>query len=169
MQRLIILRGSMGVGKSTVAQKFRSFPNKFAYLKIDDFKNIFEHAEKETRPMFHGAANAALEYLLTQGYSVVMEGVFQNPAFIDKAAQVAKKNNVPYKVFELTASIETLIKRDKSREEVQIGCREPLGKQAIQSICDKLALNVCESAVRIDTEHMTVDEIAAFIDQEFQK
>lgn len=157
----------MGVGKSTVAKNFRSFSNKFAYIKVDDFKHIFEHAEKETRPVFHGAANAAVEYLLTNDYSVVIEGVFQNPVFIDKVVQVAEKLKVPYKVFELTASLETLNQRDENREEVKSGFRQPLGNQAIKNIYDKLILNPYESAIKIHTEHMNVEEVVSTINNEF--
>lgn len=50
MQKLIILRGCMASGKSTIAQKYRSFDNKMAWIKVDRFKDLFDHFNKEARP-----------------------------------------------------------------------------------------------------------------------
>jgi predicted kinase len=169
MQRVIILRGCMGSGKSTLAQKYRSFDSKMAYLKIDDFKNVFDHFEKEVRPIVHGAAKASLDYLLQQGFSVVMEGVFQDPATIEEVIEVSKRNGVLCKVFELKASLKTLQTRDKQREEIKQGTRTPLGDEAIEYMFNKLKGLPYDAVIELDTEKLSVEESKFFIDEQFEK
>lgn len=168
MQKLIILRGCMASGKSTIAKRYRSFQSKTAWLKVDNFKDFFDHFELEVRSTVHGAANASLNYFLKQGFSVVMDGVFQDPAFIQQAVDVAIKNDVPYKVFELKVALETLQRRDKIRESVEQGCREPLGDEAIALIYNRIKENPYLEAVGLDTEKLCVEEAMEFIDQQFK-
>ena len=66
----------------------------------------------------NGSAIATLGYLLSQGFSVVVDGVFQNTTAVDNALQFAKEKNIPARVFELTASLEMLLKRDNQRKGV---------------------------------------------------
>ncbi len=157
----------MASGKSTIAKKYRSFHDKMAWIKVDNFKELFDHFEKGARPVVHGTANAALDYLLKNGYSVVMEGVFQNVLFIDQAVQVAQKQQVPCKVFALEASLETLQKRDKVRVGVKEGCREPLTDEEMAHIFQNIQKNPYTSAIPLDTENLTVEAAMQFIDAQF--
>ncbi len=167
MQRVIMLRGCMASGKSTIAKKLRSFDSKMAYIKVDSYKDLFDHFENEVRPFVHGAANATLEYLLREGFSVVMEGVFQNPLFVQQAVEVVMKNNVPFRVFQLKVSLKTLQERDQVREEVKEGCREPLGDEAIAVIFNRIEKNPYEGAIELNTEVLSLGQSIAFINDQF--
>ena len=63
---------------------------------------------------------------------MVVDGVFQNTIPIDEILEIAKKQDIPAKVFELTTSLETLQKRDAQREGVPEGLRKPLGNETIE-------------------------------------
>lgn len=158
----------MGSGKSTLAKKYRSFESKIALLKMDSFKELFEHFEKKARPVIHGAAIASLDYLLKQGFSVVMEGVLQNPDFIQQAVDVANKNGVECKVFELTATLQTLQSRDRKRKEVEQGLRTPLGDEAIEFMFNKLKRLPYHDAIKLNTETTSVEKSIEFIDKHFR-
>lgn len=164
MQRLLILRGPMGSGKTSLAKLYRSYDQKWAHLQVDLFKNLFEHFEKPARPVVHRVVVDAVDSLLSQGYSVVMEGVLQDPVTIDWAIEVAKKHQVPYQVIELTADLDTLEKRDQQRPEIQSGQRTELGKDAIAHIADKLERKPHPEAIKIDTTKLTLEEVRAMID-----
>jgi predicted kinase len=167
--RLIILRGCMGSGKSTIAHLYRNFEQQFAYLKVDNFKDLFDHFEKPARPVVHGAVLATLDYLLAQGYSVVMEGVLQDTATIDQAIVVAQKHHTPCKVFELETGLATLQARDRQREEVRQGIRQPLGEEAIEHIFNKLKKHPYLSAITLDTERLSPQQAVKFINDQFEK
>lgn len=173
MQRVIILRGVTASGKSTLAKRFRSFENKTVWLKIDNFKDFFDTKDipqnswGEIMPFVHGAANSSLGYLLDEGFSVVVDGVFQNPDFLEEAVEIVNKRNVPCKVFQLTVSLKTLQERDKVREGVPEGHRQPLGDETISQISKIVLENPYQGAIDLDTENMSIDECVDFIEKQF--
>lgn len=167
MQRLIILRGCVASGKSTIAKRFRNFKNKTVWLKVDNFKDFFDSFDIEVRPYVHSATNATLDYFLKEGFSAVLDGVFQNPIFIDNAVEVAKKYKILYRVFQLKVSLKTLQERDKKREGVPEGHRKPLGDVAIAVIYNRLEENPYPGAITLDTENLSIDEAVNFINQQF--
>lgn len=167
-QRLVILRGPMGSGKTTIANHLKNFDAKIACLHVDQFKNIFDHFEKEARVISQGAMLASLKFLLDEGYSVVIEGVLQNVKVVQEAIGIAAINNVPSNVFELTASLDTLVFRDKNRAEVNQGWREPLGADVIKQIRNKLENSQIPNSIKIDTQNKSVEEIIKIIDSEFK-
>ncbi len=169
MQKLIILRGCMASGKSTIAQRYRNFDSKMAWIKIDRFKDLFDHFEKGVRPTVHASANATLDYLLGKGFSAVMEGVFQDPLFVEQAVAVADKRDVVCKVFQLHASLKVLQERDKVREGIQEGWREPLGDKEIETIYKKIENNPYVGAISLNTNELSVEEVMEKIEEAFGK
>lgn len=157
----------MASGKSTIAKRYRSFKNKTIWLKIDNFKDFFDILDSEVRVFIHDAANISLEYFLKEGFSVVMEGIFQNPDYVQQAVDIANKYNIPCKVFQTKVSLKTLQARDKVREGVPEGCRKPLGDEEIAKIFTVLEENSYPDAIILDTENKTIDECIAFIDKQF--
>jgi len=169
MQRVIILRGTPASGKTTIAKKFRNFEEKVAWLKVDNFKDFFADDSSAALEYVNGAAVATLRYLLDKGFSVVMDGVFQDTAAIDEALKVAESKNVTAKVFELQVSLDTLLDRDKIREGVPEGLRPPLGGETITKIFNKLKENPYPESIPLDTEKNTLDQCIELISKEFEK
>ena len=167
MQKIIILRGATASGKSTLAKRYRNFKNKTIWLKIDNFKDYFDVLDDDVRVHIYGAANTSLDYFLKKGFSVVMEGIFQNPNNVQQAVNIAKKQHIPYRVFQLKVSLKTLQERDSIREGVPEGCRQPLGNDEIAKIYTVLEENYYPEAITLDTENMSIDECIAFIDKQF--
>jgi predicted ABC-type ATPase len=87
MQKVIILRGVTASGKSTIAKSYRDFEKRIAWLKVDNFKDFFAADSTPALEYVNGSSVATLQYLLEQGFSVVMEGVFQKTDAIVKAVE----------------------------------------------------------------------------------
>lgn len=165
MQRVIVLRGAPASGKSTIAKSYRDFNNKVIWLKVDNFKDFF--SDDNALNYVNGSAVATLKYLLKEGFSVVMEGVFQNTEAIDQAKIIAKEFNVPIKVFELVVELEELKKRDLIREGVPEGKRLALGNKIIESIFNKLKNNPYSEAIKLDTAKNNLEECKEIINRSF--
>ena len=167
LQRVIILRGAPASGKTTIAKSYRNFNEKVAWLKVDNFKDFFAEDATPALEYVNGSAVATLDYLIGQGFSVVVDGVFQNTIPIDEILELAKKQNIPAKVFELTTSLKTLQKRDVLREGVPEGLRKPLGNETIENIFTTLENNPYPNSVEINTKNNSTDKCKELIDEAF--
>lgn len=168
-QRVIILRGPTGSGKTTIARSYRNFKKKIAWLKVDNFKDFFSEDSSSTLKYVNGAAVATLEYLLKQGFSVVVDGVFQDTAAIDESLKVAKENNTPAKVFELDVSLDELKRRDNNREGIKEGFRKPMDDEALIRIYNNLKNNPYPSAIKLDVENTSVEDCKELINKSFEE
>lgn len=168
IQILIILRGAPSSGKSTIAKNLRDYEKKIAWLKVDNFKPFFAESTDLILDDVNNSAIVILNYLLDQKFSIVMEGVFQNPFYIQKAVEVAKQKNISFCVYELVCSLETLQKRDKTRPGIKEGCRKPLGDFVISNLSNIIEKNPFKEAIKLDTEKTSLDECIKLIKKNFQ-
>lgn len=157
MQKLIIIRGVPASGKSTIVKALRNFGNKIVWLKVDNFKDFFSEDGTLGLEYANEAAIATLDYLLSQGFSVVMEGIFQDTSYIFKAVKVAKNKRIPYKVYQIKCSLSVLQERDRTRPGIKEGCRKPLGDDVIARIYKILEDSPYPDALILDTEKLTLE------------
>jgi len=157
-QFLIVLRGVPASGKTTIAKQFRNFDKKIAWLKVDNFKDFFAEDSSTALDYVNGSAIATLGYLFNQGFSVVMDGVFQETNAIDEALVLAKEKNIKVIVYQIKCSLLTLRERDRTRPGVKEGCRKPLGDDVIAGIYQKLEINPYPNAEILDTEYLSLKE-----------
>jgi len=166
-QILIILRGAPSSGKSTIAKSLRDYEKKIAWLKIDNFKPFFAESTNLILDDVNKTAITVLNYLLYQKFSIVMEGVFQNPFYVQEAVNLAKQKNIPVSVYELECSLETLQERDRTRPGIKEGCRKPLGNFVIKNLYQIIKKNPFKGSIKLDTEKMSLDECAKLIKKNF--
>jgi predicted kinase len=166
-QRIIVLRGGPASGKTTIAKSYRNYEEKMVWLKVDNFKVFFSDDSSPSLKYVNGSAIATLDYLLDQGFSVIIDGIFQDTAAIDDALRIAKDKKIPIKVFELQTSLDTLKKRDLIRDGVPQDFRKPLGNKVIEEIYNNLKNNPYEGALKLDTENNNVEECKKIIDSSF--
>ena len=114
-QVLVILRGASASGKSTIGENLRDFDKKIVWLKTDNFKPFFSEAEERTLDAVMDTALSTLEFLLSQDYSVIYDGIFKKPEYVQKAIDLAKSRNIPVIAYQLACSLETLKERDKAK------------------------------------------------------
>lgn len=168
-QFLIILRGTPASGKSTIAKRFRDFDKKVVWLKVDNFKDFFSEDSSQTLEFVNGAAIATLEYLLDEGFSVVMEGVFQDTKSIELAESLANNKHIPYKVFQLQVPLEVIKQRDLQRPGVKEGLRKPLGDEVLEQIDTILKNTPLKEALVLDTQIHSLEECKKIIEDSFKK
>jgi predicted kinase len=168
MQKLIILRGAGGSGKSTIAQSLRNFKKKVVWLKVDGFKGFFAEDASNALEYVHGSAISTLKYLLSQGFSVIMEGIFRDPKYITQSVEIAKQKSVLFKVYELECSLNTLQTRDKERPLVKQGWRKPLGDKVIARLHKNVEENPWKGANKLNTEKMSLKECIEKLNKELK-
>jgi chloramphenicol 3-O-phosphotransferase len=157
-QFLIILRGTPASGKTTIARTMRNFENKIVWLKVDNFKDFFAEDSSIALKFVNGSAVATMSYLFDEGFSVVMDGVFQDTSAITDAVKIASERNIKNIVYEIECSLESLQERDRTREGVKEGFRKPLGDETIESIYKILKDSPYSNAQTINTENKTIEE-----------
>lgn len=163
MQHIIVLRGAPATGKTTLAKAMRSDDLKIAWLKIDAFKDIFERETEKNLHLVNGLGITTLTHLLNLGYSVVVDGIFQDTSRIDEIQTLARERTIPCTVFQLQTEYQTLQTRDLEREKESLGLRKRLSEETLKRLFDKVAGSVYPGAILLDTENKTVSECLAFI------
>lgn len=166
-QILIILRGTPSSGKSTIAKNLRDYKKKIAWLKVDNFKPFFAESTDSILDDVNKTALTVLNYLLDQQFSVVMEGVFQNPTYIQEAVNIAKQKNISVFAYELKCSVKILQERDKIRPGIKERCRKPLGDFIINNLNKIIENNPFKEAIKLDTEKASLDECIKIIKNNF--
>lgn len=154
MQRIILIRGPLGVGKTIVS---RTLAEKLgaSYVSIDrtlEELNL-DKSDGECIP----AKNflAAQEHVLPQikdaldsGKNVIIDGNFYHKAQIEHFAEHFGEQ---LRIFTLHASIEVCIERDGKR-------RQPYGEDATRAV--HWLVSRFEAGTIIDTEDKSVDQVA---------
>lgn len=168
-QTLVILRGAPSSSKSTIAKQIRDYDKKIVWLKVDSFKPFYSNNSDITVDDVNKTAINSLNYHLDMGFSVVMEGVFQNPEYIKKAVQLAKKKNMLVFVYTLLCSLSTLQNRDRTREGVKEGCRKPLGDDVIERLFNTIKNNPYEDSLELNTENQSLETCIEIIKRCFNQ
>lgn len=119
IQKLIIIRGPLGVGKTTVARKLAAKLNAH-YISIDSVleENHLDQAEEDGIPLKNfitgnGLVLPEIRAALEGGRPVIIDGCFYHKEQIDHFIQNIQ---APSFVFTLKAPLEVCIERDKDRE-----------------------------------------------------
>ncbi len=163
-QFLVIIRGAPASGKTTISKQLRNFNKKIAWLKVDNFKDFFsDNVSPEEQKFVDESALATLEYLLDQGFSVIMEKIFYDPFVIPLAVAAAKKRNIRVVIFQIKCSLATLQERDRIRPGIKEGHRKPMGDEKIKDIYEHLEQTLYPGAIILDTEKYTEEECVNII------
>ncbi|MBT4651199.1 ATP-binding protein [Candidatus Woesearchaeota archaeon] len=130
----IIIRGPLGCGKSTIAERLSKKLNakSFSIDKILDKHNLLTEweegyiSQKSFKKANEIISSEAREHL-EKGISVIFDGNFYWKSQIE---DLISKLNFPHHVFTLKVPLEVCIKRDQQRE-------KPLGEVATKEVYKK--------------------------------
>ena len=167
-QKLVILRGAPASGKTTICKNIRDIDKNIVWLSVDGIKPIFSEYKNETLEQSNKASLVMLDYLLSEGYSVIYDGIFKIPEHLRQAEEVARKKNIPLVVYQLEASLKTLQEREKVRDGVRHGLWQPLGDDLVAGLYQKVQDNPIEEAIKLDTENMSLEECLEVIRKNFE-
>lgn len=123
MKDVIILRGPVGVGKSTISRIIQQkLGSKWCVINVDELKYpIPLLPDKSNRPersqIAHEVSNFYAREMHRYGYHVVLEEMYKKPKN-DSVVNYMKENSISYlKVF-LSAPVEATIERNNNRSKV---------------------------------------------------
>jgi len=175
LNKVIILKGSPGVGKSFTARKLISQlkSNKIALISVDKLLHIDQRNLSEDKLRL-GKFHAAIltRSLLRENFDVIIEYTFDIPShlnfMIDKIrhshAERLPKSDLH--VFHLTAKLLEVIKRNKTRKDGT----DPLPENILKKLyisCEKSAGKI-EGEIIIDTNKMPLKKVVDKIIEHFK-
>ena len=152
MNYFVIIRGPLGVGKTTIAKRLAKQLNA-EYISIDNLlkKYDLDKIEGECIPLknFIKVIENVLPKVKTylKNKTVVFDGNFYHKEQIN---YLVKNLDTPHYVFTLNAPIHVCVERDTARE-------TPLGEEAAKAV-HKLVMRV-NYGTQINTEGKTTDEV----------
>jgi predicted kinase len=117
MQRLIILNGPAGVGKTTVGRLLAATVRNGVCIHGDDLRNFIVTMEDGTVEGGLGYRNAATlaSNFLSAGYDlIVVDYVFEHPRYLDHFMERAPQD-VPMHLFTLWAPLPLIEQRERTR------------------------------------------------------
>lgn len=107
-ESLVVIRGPIGVGKSTTAQVLRDLmPNQASLVESDGVKRMIDpHGSSEwRRTVAHNTAIFLADQLLQIPRTAIVEGHTRYPQVIKDLSRVATKNNAYFVTVLLTAPL----------------------------------------------------------------
>ncbi len=160
MSYYILIRGPLGIGKSTISRELAKRLNA-EYISMDSI--LEEHGLAKTDSDYTAddfvKANEIIiphaKKLLAKGKIVIFDGNFYFKKQID---HLIKNISATYFVFTLKAPLETCIARDKSREQ---GCGEEAAK-AVYGLVSKLDYGTIIDTSKKNIEQ-TIQEILSYL------
>lgn len=116
-QKLIIIRGNSGSGKSAVAERLREeIEGKVAVVGLDTLRRtiLLEKDLLENTDII-GLLEQTVTYCLDKGYTVILEGILSKPKYRDVLTQLLKSADCKTGVFYLDIPIEETIRRHQTK------------------------------------------------------
>lgn len=168
--QVIILKGSPGVGKSFTARKLISQlkGRKVALISIDELLHIDQRNLSEDKlrlAKFHAAI--LTRSLLSEKFDVIIEYTFDIPSHLEfmidkiKHSHVEKLPKADIHIFHLTAKLNEVIKRNKSRKDGTDPLPENILKKLYNS-CENTSGKV-EGEMIITTDRIPLKEVVGQI------
>ena len=116
-QKLIIIRGNSGSGKSTVAEKLReALGGKVAIVGLDTLRRtILREPDQLENTDIIGLIEQTVTYSLDKGYTVVIEGILSKPKYRSLLIKLMETTSCKSTVFYIDVSIEETIERHKTK------------------------------------------------------
>ena len=164
--KVIILKGSPGVGKSSTARKLISqlSNKKIALISVDEILHIDQcnlTEDKLKLAKFHAAI--LTRSFIQEDFDVIIEYTFDIPDHLNfmidkiKRSHVEKIPKSSIHIFHLTAKLEEVIKRNKTRGDGS----DPLPANVLKKLydsCENTAGKV-EGEIIIQTNKVSVEKI----------
>ncbi len=150
----IIIRGPLGVGKSTIARKLSEALN-YTYVSldqvIDDNKLVPPGVEGVPLESFLDANELLLQYSQESTQPLIIDGCFYYQEQLD---DLVSKLNGRVTIFTLSCSVEECIDRDSKRDKVY-------GEDAARFV--HMMTSGVKAGLEIDTSKLSADETLAEI------
>ena len=155
MNKLYLITGPAGVGKSTISRKVAETLEKSVLIEGDEIYNFFVGGrikpwfENAPIDLFWNNCIYLIKSYLENGYDVVFNYIIK-PDMFKKLETIFKDYNINFKV--LLTDKETIVKRDKERP---IDCQ--MGERSLILLQQFIDCNYDKKYI-LDTSNLTIDE-----------
>lgn len=158
MNKLIILNGPSGAGKTTVAKILWRKMERTALIDLDQVKWLISDYQSDDHDLgLSGSIGLNMtEGFLGGGLNVIVEKAFCKNEYMKPYLDLAEKLGIPYYIFNIEASLETLVTRAKDRS-LKEGRR--FNEEKTARIYAEYLDNKIETKT-FDSENNTSEEIA---------
>lgn len=116
-QRLIVIRGNSGSGKSTIAETLRErMDGKVAIIGLDTLRRmILREPDRLENTDILGLIDQTVTYCLDKGYTIILEGILAKPKYQKLIVKLLKDATCDTSVFYIDVSLEETIKRHETK------------------------------------------------------
>lgn len=169
-QTLVIVRGAPASGKTTLCGQLRDTEKRVAWVSVDGVKPIFSHFDDRDVDISYRTALVLIKYLLEEEYSLVFDGIFVRPGqleYLNQAINIAKEKGIEVKIYQLTCSLETTLKRQEKRNWTSSKNKEE-GMETVRRLYQRVLDNPIEGAIELNTEKHTLEECIKIVKKNFE-
>ena len=116
-QKLIIIRGNSGSGKSAVAEQLREeMDGKVAVVGLDTLRRtILKEPDQLENTDIIGLIDQTVKYCLDRGYTVIIEGILSKPKYKETLMNLVDSVNCPSHIYYIDVSLEETLRRHKTK------------------------------------------------------
>jgi len=116
-QKLIIIRGNSGSGKSAVAERLREeMGGKVAIVGLDTLRRtILKEPDQLEDTDVIGLIEQTVVYSLGKGYTVIVEGILSKPKYKDILMKLVDGADCDSHIYYIDVSLEETLKRHKTK------------------------------------------------------
>jgi len=141
MQKIIMMRGLPGSGKSSWVKAFIKEHPEFIRVNKDDIRAMIGYTtynkKKETYTV--DCEYRCAEKAVYAGYSVIVDDTNYNPFHEKKYRKLAEKYGTEFEIHEMDTPLDVCIERDALRE-------NPVGEEVIRNMAQKWSVINTEEA-----------------------
>ena len=160
--KLIIINGTTGVGKSTVAKRLHNELPMTFLVDMDSqrrFISGYRETPKESSELSFVVSMAIIEACLKEGRDVIIDKmIWSINDYLDRLVSLGKKYKADTYEFILSASKKTVMERLDKRGYKPEGLLTPEKAELFWEETQKLT-NHRDGAILIDTEKLNADEV----------
>jgi len=116
-QRLIIIRGNSGSGKSAVAERLRQeLDSRIAIVGLDTLRRtILKEPDKLENTDIIGLIEQTVKYCLSKGYTVIIEGILSKPKYKKILMKLVDEANCDSHIYYIDVSLEETLRRHRTK------------------------------------------------------
>ncbi len=176
MKKLIVIRGSSGVGKSSVVKRLvKKMGKNVVYLPVAHITYSLlvkepKFASNKLIDLMHDNADDLIRNFLKADYTVVTDAIFshetKSKSRLKKLVRIGKNSHAKVYVFELSSDLPTLIDRAKKR-------KRPKDVKTNYNLIKKKHKNFLKTkyknAININTEKKSINQIVVEIVSRIKK
>lgn len=162
MSTAILVRGPLAVGKTTVSKALAQRLHPCAAISVDKLRKMPSDGDLSPRHLKLAKSNAALlaGRFLAEGYTVVIESVFEKGESIEMVQEVLGRAGVDaFHVVTLTADLDVLESRDAQK-------RVP-NAERVAELHDRFRRTSAPPGIVVDTSALDIEEVVAAICDRF--